>query len=165
MRRKPGRGSWASWKRSPSWPGSASRLPEEDRLKKYWTASEDRLLVWNLEWRSPLWLSAPSRAASPPWGSLSSPRWTDTTRSQFETVSHFSIKVDTWKGAMLVTMKSLPKPRFWMINSMQSCERSLVAQLLYLCSDPWQACVDDVFQQKLIGQTMVQGEVDHKPFE
>ena len=34
---------------------------------------------------------------------------------------------------------------------------------LYVC--PWQACIDDARQEKLIGHTMVEGEVDPKPLQ
>ena len=44
--------------------------------RKKWTASEDRMLGWNLEGQFPPWLSPPSRAASPPpWSPSSCPHW------------------------------------------------------------------------------------------
>ena len=70
------------------------------------------------------------------------------------------INSSTWKGSMLVTMMSSSTPMFWMhqLNAIM-----WNVQLFYLRSEPWQACVDDVFQQSHIGHPMVQGEVDHKP--
>ena len=79
VRWPPARESWATWWRWPSWPGSAGEQPEEGKLRKDWIASEERMFRWNLEGWFPLWLSPPSRSASPPSGSHSScSRWRST---------------------------------------------------------------------------------------